>query len=92
LTTGGLNNVKRKSVTFLNQLKLDVQETLDEIRELAIDIDSAGYDLAIINPHDLKTKDEDCKDLYIDLKNKNYRMSKLLKEFMKRRALYLEFF
>jgi uncharacterized protein (UPF0335 family) len=84
--------VKRKSVTYLNELKNDVQETLDEIRELATDINSAGYDLALISPHDLKTNDEDCKDLYTDLKNKNYQMSKLLKEFMKRRALYLEFF
>lgn len=84
--------MKRKSVTYLNELKNDVCSALEAIYETGSDIDVAAYNLSQISTHDLVTDVEGTKFLYDSLNQNHLKMAKLLKEFRKARALYLEFF
>lgn len=84
--------MRRKSVTYLNQLRKDVSQVVDEIIETGFDIHAAAEDLIGLQVHDLVTNDETWKAQYNDLNQAHLKMAKLLKQFRNARESYLEFF
>ena len=82
----------RKSVTYLNQLRRDVQDVLDDIQQTGVDLDSACYDLSQIHPHDVKTDDDRVKMLFINVQLGHKELGKQLEQFKKSRDSYLTFF
>jgi hypothetical protein len=84
--------VSRKSVTFLNRLRLDVDTIQMEMDETGTDIQNAAGDLSHFPVHELKTNDVVFKETFDELVQAHKEMGKLLKEFRIARANYLEFF
>ena len=84
--------MKRKSVTYLNQLKHDLETTLEEIRDLTFDIEEAGDHMADINVHDLVLDVKGTRYLYEDLNGKHLKLSKMLKLLRLQREEYCKFF
>jgi hypothetical protein len=82
----------RKTASYLNQLRLDVQTILYDIEDAGTHLDSKSYDLSRIVVHDLKTDDGNVKVLFDDLVTEHKRMANLIKSFRIAREKYLEFF
>ena len=79
-------------MTYLNQLRRDVQDVLDDIQQTGVDLDSACYDLSQIHPHDVKTDDDRVKVLYDNVQDTHKKLFNLLIQFKQARDKYLEFF
>ena len=84
--------MKRKSVTYLNELRRDVDNVLSEIYEIGIDIEAAAGTLARRPASDLQSNDDDCKDEFNSLVASHKELGKQLKAFRKVRMAYLDFF
>jgi hypothetical protein len=84
--------VKRKSVTYLNQLRVDVQDVLDEISEIGFDIEAAASNLALQPVSNLTSPDDCMKETFNELALRHRDMGKLLVSFRKVRSEYLDFF
>ena len=79
-------------MTYLNQLRRDVQDVLDDIQQTGVDLDSACYDLSQIHPHDVKTDDDRVKVLYDNVQDTHKKLFNLLIQFKQARDKYREFF
>ena len=79
-------------MTYLNQLRRDVQDVLDDIQQTGVDLDSACYDLSQIHPHDVETDDDRVKVLYDNVQDTHKKLFNLLIQFKQARDLYLSFF
>jgi len=82
----------RKSVSLLNQLKHDLEDSLKSIEDTGVALDNACYDLAKIHPHDVKTDDDRVKMLFINVQLGHKELGKQLEQFKKSRDSYLTFF
>jgi len=84
--------VKRKSVTLLNELRLDVERVQSEISDAGTKIDWAATNIGACPANDLVHPEGIMQDSFDTLVKEHRRMGKLLKEFIKARDAYLEFF
>lgn len=85
--------MKRKSVTYLNQLKADVDQAKWDISQAGTDLGDLANDLDLLfSTHDLVTNNQDMKDHFLALSDKHKELGSLIKKFMKARDLYLDFF
>jgi hypothetical protein len=82
----------RKTVTYLNRLKADVDSTLQYIESAGTDVDSAAYDLSKILACDLKADSANVKIKLDALLDAHEEMGKQLDSFRIARNKYLEFF
>jgi hypothetical protein len=82
----------RKTASYLNGLRTDLQNVLDDLNILADDLQSSCLDLSEIHPHDVKTNDEIVKDLFDNLTEDYKTLGQKLKAFRTARDKYLEFF
>jgi hypothetical protein len=82
----------RKTASYLNSLRTDVQNVLDDLNLLADDLQSSCLDLSDIHPHDIKTDDAGVKELFDNLTTDHKRLGVELKAFRLARNKYLEFF
>ncbi|MBW2646916.1 MAG: hypothetical protein JRE23_12235 [Deltaproteobacteria bacterium] len=80
----------RKTVTFLNQLRLDVDTLQQEIDEAGCSMEEAAQKLSHFPVHDLVTNDYEFKQAFNQLVFDHKEMSKLIKSFRKAREAYLE--
>jgi hypothetical protein len=83
---------KRRTSSYLNQLRQDVYEIQMEIHEIGYDIEGAAQKLSCLTPHDLVTSDADFKEAFDTLVSAHKEMGNLLTSFRKARSNYLEFF
>lgn len=83
---------KRKTVSYLNQLRRDVRDSLEAVTIAATEVDSAAYDLSCIDPHDIVTNDAEVKELYDVTLDCVKELNAQLKTFKAARDLYMEFF
>jgi hypothetical protein len=79
-------------VTYLNQLKTDLEVTQTELFETSVDIGEAGSNLYDMPVHSLVTGFDESKALYDHLNTNHLKMAKLLKLFRLQRAEYMKFF
>ena len=82
----------RKTASFLNQLRLDVDTIQTEIDEVGCDIEAAAQKLAQYSVHDLATNNNEVEEAFIVLNSAHRSLGKLLTSFKKARTNYLEFF
>jgi hypothetical protein len=82
----------RKTVTYLNQLRNDVDTLQIEIDEAGCSIEEASEKLSKFPVHDLVTNDYEFKQAFDQLVFDHKEMAKLIKSFRIARDNYLEFF
>ena len=82
----------RKTATYLNQLRLDLEDTLNEISLAGEDLDTFCHDLSRIVPHDVKTDSADVKERFDAVLDMHGSLGNLLDKFRIARNKYLEFF
>jgi hypothetical protein len=82
----------RKTASYLNQLRLDVNKVQNEIDEIGCDVEEAAQKLGKFPAHDLVTNDYEFKQAFNQLVFKHKEMAKLIKSFRIAREAYLEFF
>ena len=82
----------RKTTSFLNQLKRDVQTILDNIDAVGSNLDAGCHDLSKIIVHDVKTDSDSIDSILADIKIDQDELANQLKQFKEARKKYLEFF
>jgi hypothetical protein len=82
----------RKTASYLNQLRLDVNKIQHGIDETGCDIEAAAQKLGRFPAHDLVTNDYEFKQVFNQLVFNHKEMAKLIKSFRIAREKYLEFF
>jgi hypothetical protein len=82
----------RKTVTILNQLRLDVNKVRHDIDEAGCSIEEAAQKLGKFPAHDLVTNDHEFMLSFNQLVFDHKEMGKLIKSFRIARNKYLEFF
>jgi hypothetical protein len=82
----------RKTASYLNQLRLDVNKIQFEIDETGCNIEEAAQKLGQFPAHDLVTNDEGFEPVFRALVDGHKEMAKLIKSFRIARDKYLEFF
>jgi hypothetical protein len=84
--------IKRKPITLLNRVRLDVEHVLSEIAEAGSAIEAAAFDLSKIHPHDVKTESADVKIRFDHLMDEYSELGKRLDQFRIAINKYREFF
>jgi hypothetical protein len=82
----------RKTASYLNGLRTDLQDVLNDLNLLADDLQASCLDLSDIVPHDVKTDDETVKELFNRVTFFHLELGRKLKAFRSARNKYLEFF
>jgi hypothetical protein len=82
----------RKTASYLNQLRLDVNKAQHGIDEAGCSIEEAAQKLGRFPAHDLVTNDYEFKQAFNQLVFDHKEMGNLIKSFRKARENYLEFF
>jgi hypothetical protein len=82
----------RKTASYLNQLRLDVNKIQSEIDEIGCNIEEAAQKLGRFPAHDLVTNDYEFKQVFNQLVFDHKTMTNLIKSFRIAREKYLEFF
>jgi hypothetical protein len=82
----------RKTSSYLNGLRLDVNKIQFEIDHTGCNIEEAANKLGKFSAHDLVTNDSEFKEAFNTLVKEHNAMGNLLTSFRKARASYLEFF
>ena len=82
----------RKTASYLNQLRLDVDTIQSEIDETGCNIEEAAQKVSHFVVHDLVTNDWEFKQAFNQLVFEHKAMGKLLQSFRIARDNYLEFF
>ena len=83
---------KRKTSSYLNGLRQDVQDVLDTIDQLGTDIDASCYDLAKTSVHDISTDPTVINEMVRDISRGHIELGKQLKRFKIVAIRYSEFF
>lgn len=81
----------RKTVSYLNVLRKDLERVLDEIAEVGHDIESASFDLSRHPACDFNDKGKAFED-FKSLTDLHKDMAKQLKALTKARDAYIDFF
>jgi hypothetical protein len=82
----------RKTASYLNGLRTDLQNVLDEFEVLGDDLQTSCLDLSFIVPHDVKTDDKTVKELFGSVSDYHKELGRVIKAFRLARNKYLEFF
>lgn len=82
----------RKSISYLNGLRRDVEQVLETIGELGPDIEAACFDLSEFPACDLRDLTGDAAEGYRDLVQLHKDLGKQLKALTIARDKYIEFF
>jgi hypothetical protein len=82
----------RKTASYLNSLRRDVQVVLDEMNETGIDLSTAAGDLSVMPVHDIATNPEKVTYFTKTLAQEYRKLGKLLKQFKIVSVKYSEFF
>jgi hypothetical protein len=82
----------RKTVTYLNSLRREVEAALHEISETGIDIEIQAERFSRHPASDLTNRDSAIKEGYDNLVALHKKLGKQLKEFKKIRDNYISFF
>ena len=82
----------RKTASYLNQLRTDLQDILTEIGQAGEQVDATCHDLSKILPHDVRTDSAQVKVKFDAVLDSYDEFRKQLKAFRIARNKYLEFF
>jgi hypothetical protein len=82
----------RKTSSYLNGLRQDVQGVMDTIDQLGTDIDAACHDLARSSVHDIATNPDMINDMVRYITSSHTELGKQLKQFKIVAVKYSEFF
>jgi hypothetical protein len=82
----------RKTASYLNTLRRDVQTILDTIEQIGSNLDAGCHDLSRVAVHDVKTDPGHVNGILSDIKVDQDELINQLKLLHEARNKYLEFF